>query len=478
MFPLHQATGGWAHHAHGRRNLSNLWKILALISLLTAVYCLAQAREDDFAYPGREPEASWRQAAQYRIEQYRKANIEVLVLDSQGRPVPDADVRFEMLRHAFRFGTAVRPERLIDPSSTQQPYRENFLRNFNSATLPKFYDFQWSDEKVAEKSRKVAVDAIDWLKRNDKAVHGHVLVWNIGKGAARSTEALETEVTRARVARHFQLTIGDPAFAETVDRWDVLNEASRNNEVFELLGRAEAVQWFKEARRLAPAAGLVINETHLCSRTFLPGWPAALDSTEELVHYLQDSGAPVQALGLQSHQIEHLPSIPQVIETLQRLERLGLELMVTEFDMRLTPSPGSTWSERWRSPLPKPAAPEMEQLEADYLRDYLTACFSQPSVTEFTMWGFWDGDHWLHNSPMFRQDWSLKPAGRVWQELTQKTWWTHTTKKTDRGGTCAIRGFLGDYRIVVTAGENEVEVPLNALDHRETARVTIQVDQE
>jgi endo-1,4-beta-xylanase len=51
---------------------------------------------------------------------------------------------------------------------------------------------------------------------------------------------------------------------------------------------------------------------------------------------------------------------------------------------------------------------------------------------------------------LFRKDWTLKPAGVVWQTLTKKLWRTNTAGTTNRGGNFNTRAFLGNYKITVT----------------------------
>ena len=49
----------------------------------------------------------WRAAADARIEAHRKADLRVVVLGADGKPVEGADVAVRMMRHAFKFGTQV-----------------------------------------------------------------------------------------------------------------------------------------------------------------------------------------------------------------------------------------------------------------------------------------------------------------------------------------------------------------------------------
>lgn len=90
-----------------------------------------------------------------------------------------------------------------------------------------------------------------------------------------------------------------------------------------------------------------------------------------------------------------------------------------------------------------------EVLQADYLRDVMTLAFSHPAFQAIVMWGFWEGKHWKPNAALYRKDWSIKPAGQVWQELVFDTWWTEDAGQTDADGYFATRGFLGDYEIKI-----------------------------
>lgn len=71
------------------------------------------------------------------------------------------------------------------------------------------------------------------------------------------------------------------------------------------------------------------------------------------------------------------------------------------------------------------------------------------------MWGFWDGSHWKNNAPLYRRDWSIKPAGEAFLELVKKKWQTEATSQTDAKGTASTRGFLGRYDIHVAVGGKE-----------------------
>jgi hypothetical protein len=101
-----------------------------------------------------------------------------------------------------------------------------------------------------------------------------------------------------------------------------------------------------------------------------------------------------------------------------------------------------------------------EQLQADFLRDFLTVAFSHPGISSFLMWGFWESQHRLPNAALYRKDWSIKPNGQAWLDLVKKAWWTDVTTSSDVNGMVATRGFLGDYVLTATLGSKTVSLPV------------------
>jgi hypothetical protein len=99
-------------------------------------------------------------------------------------------------------------------------------------------------------------------------------------------------------------------------------------------------------------------------------------------------------------------------------------------------------------------------LQRDLTADYMTFIFGQPKFNEFLMWGFWDGAHWMNSAPIYNLNWTLKPSGEVWQQLTQKTWQTHTSGATSATGAYAVRAFKGSYSLTASAGGKSCTVPL------------------
>jgi|GEM_PF-4326242 len=168
---------------------------------------------------------------------------------------------------------------------------------------------------------------------------------------------------------------------------------------------------------------------------------------------LFDADAPIDGIGFQAHIPSTLPSILDVKDRLDEYTaRYDVPIKITEYDTNVGTS---------------------DQLAGDYMKDFLTMIFSHDNVEAFIMWGFWDGNHWKANAPMFDMAWNLKPAGEQFNQLVFGEWWTDEQSTSDANGNVAFRPYKGTHTITVTSGSDTytTEVELN-----EDAMTTITAD--
>ena len=378
-------------------------------------------------YAGTEPNATWRKAAEGRIEKIRKSDLTVVVKDRNGKPVPNAQVLVRMRKHAFLFGTAVSGATLSSQRLSAEnlaKYKEEIVELFNFAVMENEMKWpQWSNEA----SRPATMAAVDWLRENGLQVRGHNLVWPSWRNT-NVKAALDARNDPAALAKVITDHITGTAAAlrgKLVD-WDVINETFTNHDFMDILGRHAMVDWFQAARAGDPNVKLFINDFNI-----LEGADQAhQDDYAATIQYLIDQGAPIDGIGLQSHFPARVTSMDELFKRLDRFAGFGKVLEITEFDI-------DTFD---------------EATQADYTRDFMTAVFSYPQVKAFLMWGFWEGAHWRPRGAMLRRDWSPKPNAEAYKDLVFKRWWTNADGKTGAQGTFATLGFLGDYEIEAKAG--------------------------
>ena len=381
-----------------------------------------------FSYPGREAKAVWRTAANARIEQLRKTDVSVKVLDSSGQPLAGATVKLEMQRHAFPFGSEVNVERLFENSADGKKYQDIIPTLFNEVVLGnalKWPDWEGFEGEPQGQRRGLALKALKLFKSKNIPVRGHNLVWPCDNDYClpRDVPALlaAPDQLRARIDQHFQDILG--ATKGQIVEWDVINEPSGNKRLSKVLGEDEMAAQLKRARELEPDARMVINDANNL------GEGNSDAEFKRILRRMLELGAPLEGIGLQGHFSFKLTPPEELYGRLEDFGALNLPLSITEFDVNI---------------------PD-EKLQADYLRDFLTVAFSSNYVSKFLMWGFWEGQHWLPQTALYRRDWSLKPNGKAFKDLLFKTWWTNISGSSDASGQYKARGFLGEYKLTVTA---------------------------
>jgi GH35 family endo-1,4-beta-xylanase len=229
-----------------------------------------------------------------------------------------------------------------------------------------------------------------------------------------------------KLVREHITRVGTAMRGKVID-WDVVNEPFANNDLIKILGEDALADWFKIARESDPAAKLYLNETSVPTS---PPSDERYTALYDRARHIKELGAPIDGVGMQAHFGQDVQPPAQLLLIYDRFASLGLPVRITELDIDSND----------------------ENLQADYLRDFLTASFSHPNLNGILIWGFWEGSHWRPKAAMYRNDWSERPIASVWKDLIFKQWWTDQRVETNGAGSAEVRGFLGDYEITASAG--------------------------
>jgi endo-1,4-beta-xylanase len=227
-------------------------------------------------------------------------------------------------------------------------------------------------------------------------MRGHNLLWNrtqyltawvngfdFGSRPASAAEKLLTDHIKA-VCAHYP----------EIRSWDVVNETVdpdtgqiRDTVFTRHLGPQAIDIAFHAAREAAPQAQLVYND--------YMSWEAHnekhRDGVLRLLERMKANKTPLDALGLQSHLRPSGPEVAQLAKAqgpdwerfLDRATAMGLELLITEFDVADLHLPGDV--------------AVRDRAEADYARAYLDLTLSRPQVKQILSWGLMDPYSWLQN---------------------------------------------------------------------------------
>lgn len=376
-------------------------------------------------YMGRQQDAAWRVAAEKRIEQIRKCDLNIRLIDAAGDPVVGKTMHLQQTRHAFRFGTAVSCDMVQRQDDDGDQYRRQLKRLFNIGTIENGLKWRSWDSRGATRHDQV-LTSIDWLNKNQIAVRGHVMIWPSERNSPPWISSLydKPDVLKQVINTHIR-EMGFATKGKVAD-WDVVNEAFDNDEFEQHLGPGCFTEFFQEAEAVLPNSDLYYNDYAGLVRAGVNTYHK--DHFEMIIRRLIDEGAPIDGIGIQGHFGEILTPPHRIVRELDRWGQFDLKVLITEFDL---------------------SVPDQD-LMADFTRDFLTACFSHPSVDGIMTWGFWAGAHWRPEAALFDQQWNPTPMGERWIELTTKRWQSSKVVSLDASGsTPNLRVFKGNYQVQV-----------------------------
>jgi endo-1,4-beta-xylanase len=171
-------------------------------------------------------------------------------------------------------------------------------------------------------------------------------------------------------------------FKGKIYAWDVVNEAlgddgTRRSSTWSAIGTNYIEEAFKAARAADPAALLFYNDYNL----EFPG--AKQDAAFALLQDLKGKGL-VDGVGFESHfQVNTggggVPSQSTMSASIARFAALGLKVHLTELDIRIPATAGST---------------ETNAQAAGYT-GVVAACRAIPACEAIVIWGLDDGDSWI-----------------------------------------------------------------------------------
>jgi GH35 family endo-1,4-beta-xylanase len=397
-------------------------------------------------YVGRNMDAAWRAEALGRIDKLRKGNLSLKVIDSQGAAIQGATVLIEQTQHAFEFGTAVSPDHIFSQDETGQNYRKILTSGiFNSATLENHLGWAWENPK----RREAALRAIEWLRVNGYKTRGHAVIWPSFRFAPKRLESIKDDPAQLKAAFNERIDDAMSAFAGKLSSWDVINEPFTQRDYLDILGDEIMADWIRRAHAVDPKTPLYLNDFAQLTNVGLSEHEKYL---ETLLKNLLKQGVPLQGVGIQAH-IGGAPISPaEVLAELDRVSAIGLPIKITEFDVATTD----------------------EAMQADYTRDFYIAAFSHPAVNGITMWGFWEGRHWIPKAALMTKNWNPKPNYEAYRTLVRQEWWTRGTGATDKAGQWLGRGFKGDYSITIEVGAKKRTFQTSISDSQES--ITLKFD--
>ncbi|MBZ5622738.1 MAG: endo-1,4-beta-xylanase [Acidobacteriia bacterium] len=304
-------------------------------------------------------------------------------------------------QRGFLVGAAVNPSLLsIDA------YARTLGGEFNLVVPENAMKFAETEPARDQYNFCAADQIVAFAQANGMKIRGHNLVWQQDLPAWLTNGKFSSDEAAKILQDHIVTVAG--RYKGKLIAWDVVNEAIAYGPPYDpqpsywltTLGSGYIDQAFRWAHDADPFAKLFYNDTGG------EGLGAKSDAVYNLVQGLISRGVPIDGVGLQMHTTTTgAPSVDSISANIKRLGALGLEVHITEMDVRV----------------PVPASASDLAAQATVYKNVASACLANSNCTALLTWGVSDANSWIPGAYpgfgaalLFDQQFQPKPA---WQAV-------------------------------------------------------------
>jgi GH35 family endo-1,4-beta-xylanase len=424
-------------------------------------------------YQGRSATDPTHPTSQANITANRTSNLTFTVENSSNgnAPIDGAAITLNETSPSFGFGSSVNNSD-FPTAGTSNAYNDIIADYFNKATNET--NMKWPLWATAEAEYSDGTLSVPWadifvdqmVSDGLTNIRGHNLVWPNFDQLPTYPVNLQNDTPAQlgpAILTHIDeedgnvLPSGGPTPYSTVNQpvhqyvteWDVVNEPDTNNQFFasDELGEWAMAQWYAEAAKVSPNTTRYLNENYQFSDGQAENITSAgnIPSTEDqnYINWVQ-TFSEIQGMGLESHFDQNATGITDVADTLAYLHSAAPsdKMEVTEYDLSM---------------------PVLDQqLQSDYLRDFMSEIYSNPNMTGFVVWDFMN-DYDVNGS-LWNSDGTIKPDGQQFVDLVWNQWNTFETGTSNGSGMyTADNAYQGTYTITVNYNGITQSYPLSSL---------------
>jgi endo-1,4-beta-xylanase len=290
--------------------------------------------------------------------------------------VVDSTLRSLGQAHHFYIGTTVDVKAL----RYEAVYSTTLAREFNMVTPEVSMKFSETEPQRDVYTFAKADYIVAFAQAHQMQVRGHNLVWYTDLPAWLTNGTFTRDELIAILRDHIITEV--TRYREQVNIWDVVNEAVgddgtlRDSIWLRGIGPSYIDMAFQWAHEANPQARLFYNDYGG------EGLGRKSDAIYALVKGMLQRGVPLDGVGLQMHiSLDRYPNPQDVLANMQRLTALGLEVQITEMDVKTQDDA-------------RPMQAKMTA-EAQLYSEMLHTCLSVTNCTAFVMWGFTDAHSWI-----------------------------------------------------------------------------------
>ena len=218
---------------------------------------------------------------------------------------------------------------------------------------------------------------VKFAEQHHQLVRGHNLVWHSQLPTWLTAGSFTNAQLAALLKQHIFTEVRH--FRGEIWQWDVVNEplnedgTLRSTIWLQALGPnyiADALRW---AHQADPRPKLFLNDYNI------EGIGPKSYAMYNLVKSLKEQHVPIGGVGFETHLALQYPFPSMFRENLQRFADLGLQVDITEMDVRMI----------------LPATPTLLATQASWYAEVMQDCIAVRACVDFTVWEFTDKYSWV-----------------------------------------------------------------------------------
>lgn len=438
------------------------WLAVATMAWLCSVLDASPARAQLL-------QGQWVDKSERRIEILRKAPLRVILLDANGRPVPNATVRFEQLRHAFAFGIEVDdfPQGSQDPNTpdlSKPDLSKPPFRGLSAVSLRRMTTWPKLDaapgEGASQPGGSAATSAkqsiqhtLAWAKQQSLMVrYGQVFSADMGAMPDRVAR-MQSKALRDAMASRLGSVIDQAG--TSLREVDLFADMLDHRYIEQRLGvgmlRKLAMQLRAQSRGVGGAEagnGLAIR-VH-----FADGLRGnRLQLIRRRVTALEQAFVPMDGISIDMR-LEGIAQHDPLMRQLSWLDGMNLPVTVTHLQV----SGGS------------------DTAAAINFETALRTLFAHPRIDGVYLAGYAKSNLLNPHAALIDDEGKPTKVGQRFEQLTRELWWSDVKAKTDPRGNASARLFAGLYRLTASWPQKEKKSWAKEGESEQvTATVTVRV---
>lgn len=413
------------------------------------------------------------------IKNNRKGKTLLKLIGKDGKPIVGKKIELAQKTHDFKFGANLFMLKGFETEAENKAYENAFAELFNIATVP----FYWNTLEPEQGKPRFSKDSpfisrrpptdlcVEYCEENGIAPKLHCLVYD------NFIPSWLPKKDMKQMEYYYEKRISEIAerYAGRMYEFEVINETMSTkwwHDQSVISSKRDVVEWaFALAKKYLPNEKLIINEGYPLLET------AAMDYRSGYFLQLEKcllNKTPIDKIGTQHHIFvgntarteeeydlsvkEHLNEGSPLmhLKALDVYGDLGLPIELTELTI---PTFGDS--------------PEDEELQAQLVKAIYSVWFSHPAVDSVVYWNLVDGCAYKSDSKdwycdenncrggLYHRDLTPKKSALMLSNLINKEWHTEYSAETDRNGCVELKGFFGNYSIIIDGEEYEIGLHKN-----------------